>query len=170
MDKEKLYQQTVKCCDKCKGTGIKDMSTIEIQLCECQEFYNFACRMYDLGVPIKYIFNFNRIDITFEKKIFFIFQNDQLAFNTFMSLPEWCNYGLKVSNEMFNLTNIKQYCGIMVYNLGLETFQNNSLVLYRLIKEVEDNRCFGVFSFAIKESNVSNFYLDFIRKKINEYK
>lgn len=170
MDKNILYQNTVKSCTKCNGTGVKDMSTIDIVFCECQEFYNFVCRWYDSGIPIKYIYNYEKIEINWDKKIYFFFQDDQNAFNTLMSLPDWCNYGIKTSNEMFNLNKINNYAGIMIYNLGLETFQNNSLVLYRLIKEIEDNRCFGIFSFAIKESNLSNFYLDFIKKKINEYK
>jgi len=162
-----MYDNIVKGCKICSGTGTVVLSPTEVQFCNCMKQYIFIIKMTELGVPISYIFSFCKL--SYSQKTHFIFQNDSLAFNRFMSeVEDGKNMVLKDSVNMFTLNNYDGVDGIMVYNLGLETFQNNSLVLYRIIKEAEDRGLVAIFSFAVKKESLTNYYLDFIKKRIEE--
>lgn len=166
MNYDTFYNNTVKGCKICNGSGTVPISNTEIKFCSCMKQYIFVIKMTELGVPLSYIFSYQKANA--DGKIKFIFQNDVLSFNIFMTLAEeGKNMALKDSVNMFTLNNYEDLDGVMVYNLGLETFQNNSIVLYRIIKETEDRNLHGIFSFAISKENINKYYLDFVKKRID---
>jgi hypothetical protein len=164
-----IYNNIVKGCKICNGSGTVPISNTEVKFCACMQQYIFIIKMTELGVPLSYIFSYKNTPITTSVyKSMFIFQNDVMSFNIFMSLvEEGKNMILKDSVNMFTLNNYEDLDGVMVYNLGLETFQNNSIVLYRIIKETEDRNLHGIFSFAISKENLNKYYLDFVKKRID---
>lgn len=169
MDNHSLYKQIVSTCDKCKGQGHKIISVVEVQLCDCMKFYSFAVKMNQLSVPLSYIFSFKNADIPqINKKQMIFFKDDQTAFNHFMSLAIENQMHLCDATRMYEIKDFETIDGLMVYNLGLETFPNNSLVLYRILKEIEDRRLYGIFSFAISKSNVKTTYAKYVADKVNE--
>ena len=170
MNYDAIYNNTVRCCKICNGTGTVTISATEVKFCTCMQQYIFIIKMTELGVPLSYIFSYQKAITTnpaSSSKSMFIFQNDTVSFNIFMTLvEEGKNMILKDSVNMFTMNDYSDLDGVMVYNLGLETFQNNSIVLYRIMKEAEDRHLTGIFSFAISKENLNKYYLDFVKKKI----
>jgi hypothetical protein len=167
-----IYNNIVKGCKICNGSGTVALSNTEVKFCVCMQQYIFIIKMTELGVPLSYIFSYQKaitVNPSSSSKSLFLFQNDLVSFNVFMTLvEEGKNMVLKDSVNMFTLNNYEDLDGVMIYNLGLETFQNNSIVLYRIIKETEDRNLHGIFSFAIKKESLNNYYLDFVKRKIEE--
>jgi hypothetical protein len=168
MQYDTIYNNLVSQCKICNGTGTVAISNTEVKFCVCMQQYMFIIKMTELGVPLKYIFSYIKAELPPSRSIF-VFQDDEFAFDIFMTLVEdGKNMVLKDSVNMFTLNDYSDLDGLMLYNLGLETFQNNSIVLYRIMKEVEDRNIYGIFSFAIKKESLTNYYLEFVKKKIEE--
>lgn len=166
MNLEAYYQNLVKKCKDCKGVGTIPVSDTEIKLCHCMTNYMFVVQMSNLGVPFSKIISYNNIPNADKKKIHFIFKDDDKAFNLFMSLVPNYKLSLYESTNMYSATNFQSIDGVMIYNLGLETFNNNGLTLYRIMKDVKDRDLFGIFAFAIKKEVLKFHYPDFIAAEI----
>ena len=166
MNFELLYQNLVKDCKKCNGTGTINSTETDIVFCDCLSHYIFIVKMLEVGVPLKYVMSFSRTDV--KHKLLFFYKDDQTAFNAYMSLASDNIISIHASNVMFEIKDFEDKDGIMVYGLGLETFQNNSLTLLRLIKEAEDRGLYGIFSFVISRENLKTYYADFVSEKINQ--
>ena len=172
MNLDLLYNNIVKSCPKCKGTGTVEVTETSIRFCECMEFYITATQMLELGVPLKYIMGYTPVEVDLKKKIYFVFKDDQHAFNTFITLarePNKQRMFLTDSMQMYYLSNYQEKDGVMIHNLGLETKKDSSLVLYRIIKEVEERDLYGIFSFAISRDKLDTYYSQFIVSRIHGF-
>lgn len=166
MDYDLLYENIVKGCSSCGGTGTVKVSDTEVNFCSCMEYYIFMIKQIENNVPLKYILNYKPIEID-DKKVYYLFKDDDYGFNMFMTLSKKYNMMLINSVNMFTANIDSTTDGVMIYNLGLETFQNNGIVLYRLIKEIEDRRLYGIFSFSIGRENLRRYYPEFIEQSVN---
>jgi len=164
-----LYKKIIGSCTKCNGVGTISLSDTEIQFCECMKFFIFFVQMLDIGVPIKFIFGYDQIEIPKSKKIFFIFKEDQHSFNLCMNLAKSRKFIIMPSTNCFRINNFSEFDGMMIYNIGLETYKDNSVILYRLIKEAIDNDIYGIFSFAISRDNLKTYYNKFIEDIVLQY-
>ena len=128
--------------------------------------------MLELGVPLKYIMGYTPVEVDLKKRVYFVFKDDQYAFNIFITLamePHKRRMFLTDSMQMYYLSNYQEKDGVMIHNLGLETKKDSSLVLYRVIKEVEERGLYGIFSFAINRENLDTYYSKFIVSRINGF-
>lgn len=157
MSFDKVYQNVVKSCKDCSGTGMKEKTEKTVTFCHCMKFYIFAVKNYDLGVPLGYIFQYQPISNT-STGCHFYFKEESSAFNHFMNSSSVGNSRIISSTEMYLLNDFKNLDLVLIYNLGLESFSNNHATLMRIVNEVRNRQIIGIFSFSIQRDRLNYHY------------
>lgn len=158
MNFDKLYSNTVKNCQKCNGTGTVDKTEVSVVFCDCMKFYIFAVRNIELGVPLSYVLGYKKPDPPILTTITSYYKNEQVAFNQFMAVSQTGNCKIMSSTEMYLLQDFRELDAVLIYNLGLETFQNNVANLVRILNEIKSRNIIGIFSFSIPKDKMNITY------------
>lgn len=175
MNFDLLYSNVVKNCHLCNGTGMNIVTDTSVSFCDCFKYYIFITRMVNLGIPIKHAMNYTNIQVDIKQTQYFMFGEETLAFNTAMSIMTKDiktvgnpNILVMSSSELYKFFNLDDYDGLMIYNLGLENIKDNSLILQRHMKDVVDKGLYGIFSFSVAKKDLGMYYLDSVKKFVDE--
>lgn len=158
MSFDKLYNTTVKNCKNCNGTGTVNKTDRSITFCHCMKFYIFAVRNMELGVPFAYVLGYTQPSGVYKPGSYMFYKQEKEAFDAFMSVSAIGNCKILSSTEMYTLNDFRDLDVVLIYNLGLENFQNNSATLYRIMNECRTRGVTAFFSFSVVKQNLIHHY------------
>jgi hypothetical protein len=158
MNFDKLYTNMVKNCKDCNGTGTINKTERSIVFCHCMKFYIFAVRNIELGVPLSYVLGHTKPNVPAHIGLNCYFKNEQQSFNCFMNESALANCKIISATEMYLLQDFRELQVVLIYNLGLETFQNNVANLVRIMNEIKSRGIIGIFSFSIDKEKLAYTY------------
>lgn len=169
MNFDKLRSNIVGKCEICGGTGIKETTITDVKFCDCYKFLLFLKKGYDQGFPIQYSIQYEPPEVDLNKKICFYFKDERTAFFHSIRLFKDLNLDIRVfcSSKMWDVSDF-DFDGFILYGIGLETFQNNSLQLIRIMNEAVTRGVYAIFSFYIPYDKIDFHYHENVKLLINK--
>ncbi len=167
MSFDKLYNTTVKNCSTCKGTGTVNKTDKSIAFCHCMKFYIFAVRNMELGVPFSYVLGVDNTLQPLKAGVYSFFKQEKIAFDYFMMNSMTGNCKIISATEMYLLNDFRELDLLLIYNLGLENFQNNSATLFRIMNECRTRNVIAILSFSIDKMNLIHHYSKSVVDSVN---
>src|ERR1051326_2086227 len=115
MNFKSVYQNIVKNCKTCNGTGLTDKTDRAVKFCHCMRFYIFCVRNVELGVPFYYVIQYEDCG-EIKPGPHSFFKSEKNAFDYFMTCSTNRSCCILSSTEMYLLNDFKNLDVVLIYN------------------------------------------------------